>query len=77
MQRLIDDNAVSEPMAEALVAWQFRNVENFDQPRHSGDDCHETVAVQLEYLQLAGFDTVRCPWREEMWALLAGRASPD
>jgi cyclopropane fatty-acyl-phospholipid synthase-like methyltransferase len=73
MQRLIADNEVSEPMAQALSAWQSRNIDHFQQPRRSGDDCHETIAAQLEYLQAAGFDSVQCPWRKDLWALLAGR----
>ena len=73
MQRLIDDDEVPGPMAEALSAWQSRNVDNFHKPRHSGDDCHETIAAQLEYLRSAGFESVGSPWRKGMWALLVGR----
>lgn len=73
MQRLIDAEAVTPAMAEALRGWRKRNAEEFGEPRVSGDDCHETSDVQLEYFVQAGFEETSVPWRREMWALLRGR----
>ena len=56
----------------ALEKWIDRNVTRFGEPKHSGDDCHETIAVQLGYLRAAGFATADCPWRQALWAVLRG-----
>jgi SAM-dependent methyltransferase len=72
MQDLAASGRVSAPMAETLLGWRKRNVERFDAPRVSGDDCHETVAAQLGYLRDAGFQQVRAAWQKEMWAVMVG-----
>ena len=54
-------------------AWYDRNVRRFGEPKHSGDDCHETAATQEQYLRDAGFAHVETPWQCEMWGLLIGR----
>ena len=41
----------------ALNAWIERNVTRFGEPKKSGDDCHETIATQLDYFRAAGFAT--------------------
>lgn len=56
----------------ALRQWAERNVTRFSEPRTSGDDCHETIELQLDYLHSAGFDAVDCPWQQDMWAILCG-----
>ena len=48
-------------------AWHDRNVRRFGEPKTSGDDCHETAAVQEEYLRAAGFRDV--PRRVEQEAV--------
>jgi SAM-dependent methyltransferase len=58
------------PMFEA---WYDRNIRRFGEPKKSGDDCHETVAVQMEYLRAAGFVGVRMTWAEKLWAVVAAR----
>jgi trans-aconitate methyltransferase len=73
MQELATAGRVSAPMAETLLGWRKRNVERFDAPRVSGDDCHETVEAQLGYLRDAGFEPVRAAWQNEMWAVMVGR----
>jgi tRNA (cmo5U34)-methyltransferase len=73
MQDLSATGRVSAPMAETLLGWRKRNVERFAVPRVSGDDCHETVDVQLGYLRDAGFEQVRAAWQNEMWAVMVGR----
>jgi hypothetical protein len=72
MQQLAASGQVSAAMAETLLKWRTRNVERFDQPRVSGDDCHETVATQLDYLRAAGLVNVRVGWQQEMWAVMIG-----
>lgn len=73
MQNLIDRQAVTPAMAGALRGWQQRNVTHFNEPRVSGDDCHETAGAQLGYLGAAGFAETYVAWRNELWAVLCGR----
>jgi hypothetical protein len=55
-------------------AWYDRNIRRFGEPRQSGDDCHETIAVQVQYLRDAGFAQVKTVWHEKLWALLRAAA---
>lgn len=64
---------IPESFRQNLVAWQDRNVGRFGEPKTSGDDCHETAAVQLEYLRRAGFHDVRLAWKEQLWGILYGQ----
>ena len=73
MQRLIDTNAVTPAMADALRGWRKRNVEQFAEPRSSGDDCHETAATQLSYFEAAGLKNTGVAWQRELWSLLKGQ----
>jgi tRNA (cmo5U34)-methyltransferase len=75
MQTLAASGQVSPAMADALLKWQQRNVERFNEPRKSGDDCHETVAVQLDYFRAAGLTNVRTVWQQDMWAVMVGEKS--
>lgn len=72
MRQLIDSGQVTPGMAEALRKWEARNVTNWQAPRASGDDCHETIDAQLGYYSAAGFARVDCPWKKEMWAVMRG-----
>lgn len=72
MQVLAGSGQVSAPMADALLKWCERNVERFGETRKSGDDCHETVAVQLGYFRNAGLTNVRTTWLADMWATMVG-----
>jgi cyclopropane fatty-acyl-phospholipid synthase-like methyltransferase len=73
MQQLIDTQAVTPAMADALKGWQERNVARFGEPRASGDDCHETAAAQLGYFESAGFSETGVIWERELWSVLRGR----
>jgi len=64
---------IPESFRANLEAWHDRNVRRFGEPKQSGDDCHETAAVQLEYLREAGFRDVRLEWNEQLWGILYGR----
>ncbi|MCE9527000.1 MAG: class I SAM-dependent methyltransferase [Planctomycetales bacterium] len=55
----------------ALRGWTDRNVTRFGQPKQSGDDCHETAAVQVQYLRTAGFAEAKVFWHKKLWALLS------
>jgi hypothetical protein len=73
MQRLIEMQAVTPAMADALTGWRERNVARFGEPRVSGDDCHETAAAQLSYFVDAGFVATAVVWERELWSVLRGR----
>lgn len=70
LHRIVDDGRVSDVMRPMFEKWKERNVAQFDVPRTSGDDCHETVEAQLAYLCDCGFRSVGAPWRKDMWAVL-------
>lgn len=77
MERLIEQCRVPEMMYEILRSWVERNVAEFDGPRVSGDDCHDTVGRQLAWFRDAGLTSVRCLWRAQCWAVLAGVRPTD
>ena len=68
--RIVDEGRVSASMRPMFEKWIDRNLTRFDEPRASGDDCHETAEAQLAYLCDCGFRSVGVPWRKEMWAVL-------
>jgi SAM-dependent methyltransferase len=70
MNDLIANEHVSGAMVETLKGWQARNVGDFGGPRANGDDCHETVDVQLAYLRAAGFSRAECVWQDQLWAVI-------
>jgi tRNA (cmo5U34)-methyltransferase len=70
MRQIAAAGLVNDAMRPMLEKWEERNVTRFDQPRSSGDDCHETVEAQLGYFRTCGFLGVEVPWREQMWAVL-------
>ena len=72
MRRLIAGRLLPEAMHNVLEQWVHRNVDRFGEPRHSGDDCHETIAAQLDYFTRAGFAIADISWHREMWAVLRG-----
>jgi SAM-dependent methyltransferase len=54
-------------------AWSDRNIRRFGEAKSSGDDCHETIAVQTAYLRNAGFTSVETTWAEKLWAVVLAR----
>ena len=68
---------IPESFRPMFEAWHDRNVRRFGEPKTSGDDCHETAAVQEEYLRAAGFRDVRVAWSEQLWGILFGRKLTD
>lgn len=73
MEHVMSSGLAPEAMHPALQGWIERNVKNFGQPKVSGDDCHETVATQLQYLRDVGFSTVDAPWERDLWAVFVAR----
>jgi len=62
---------ISAAFAETFTKWRQRNIEEFGNPRHSGDDCHETIDAQIGYLREVGFARTSIEWQKEMWAIFA------
>jgi tRNA (cmo5U34)-methyltransferase len=54
-----------------VSSWKHRNIEEFGAAKQSGDDCHETIATQIDYLRSAGFADAHVAWQQGMWALFA------
>lgn len=72
MRAIVAAGQVEAAMRPMLEKWQDRNVTRFDEPRKSGDDCHETISAQLACFCDCGFRGVATPWQKEMWAVLEG-----
>jgi len=60
---------IPEDFAEVMENWKRRNIDGFDEPKKSGDDCHETIETQIGYLRDAKFKRVSAKWRKELWAI--------
>ena len=74
-RHLIQEGLVPETMHEILQAWEERNLQPLDQPRVSGDDCHETIDRQLHWLKACGFARAECIWHQQLWAVMVGEKS--
>lgn len=73
MRSLINAQKVTPAMAQGLEKWCERNIERFEEPRQSGDDCHDTAETQLAMLREIGFVEVDLVWSEGLWGCLYGR----
>ena len=73
MHHEMDRGQIPEPLHVALLGWEARNVGQSAAPRVSGDDCHETADMQLQYFQHAGLRDARLVWQRDLWAVLFGR----
>lgn len=69
----IDEERISESFRATLDEWHDRNIKRFDEPKKSGDDCHETAATQAGYLREAGFGQVEMIWTEKLWGVIEAR----
>ncbi len=72
MRREMARGSIPPLFHAALHGWIDRNVTRFGQPKKSGDDCHESIAVQLGYFRSAGFTLADAPWQKDLWAVLRG-----
>lgn len=73
MRAGMQSGKIPEVFHPAAQGWIDRNVTHFGQPKKSGDDCHETAPVQLDYFRTAGFREADVAWREELWSVLRGK----
>ncbi len=73
MESLIAEQRVTPAMAEALLGWKQRNVDQFEHPRSSGDDCHQTADEQLADYAAAGLVNACVLWQRDLWTLLSGQ----
>jgi tRNA (cmo5U34)-methyltransferase len=64
---------IPESFRPMFEAWYDRNVRRFGEPKKSGDDCHETIAAQVNYLRDAGFTDVENTWAEKLWGVVVAR----
>lgn len=69
MYRELATGRIPAAFAEMVDKWRRRNIDEFDAPKHSGDDCLETIDTQLSYLRAAGFWNPRVTWQQQMWAV--------
>jgi tRNA (cmo5U34)-methyltransferase len=75
MQSALANGAIPASFRATLDQWYAKNIETFGSPKQSGDDFHETAAIQQQYLLEAGFATAEMVWGTELWGVLyaAGR----
>ena len=73
MSAAIADGRIPDGFRATLDFWHDRNIRRFDEPKESGDDCHETLAAQIGYLEACGFAKVESVWATKLWAVLIGR----
>jgi len=73
MRSLMAARQVAPAFHAAIEGWIERNVARFGQPKLSGDDCHQTIGQQLEYLAAAGFKSPECVWQRGLWAVFVAR----
>jgi len=73
MQQGLRSGQIPESFAPVLDAWYDRNIRRFSEPKKSGDDCQETIAVQREYLSKAGFADVETVWADKLWGVVVAR----
>lgn len=72
MESALAVGSIPESFREVIAKWRVRNLDRFGGPRHSGDDCHETVEEQAARLYGAGFSGVETVWRDRLWAVVKG-----
>jgi cyclopropane fatty-acyl-phospholipid synthase-like methyltransferase len=73
MSSAIAEGRIPESFRATLDFWKDRNINRFSEPKKSGDDCHETLATQVGYLNDAGFGEVAATWGEKLWAVVVAR----
>jgi tRNA (cmo5U34)-methyltransferase len=71
MTSALTEGRIPESFQATLDHWHKRNIVEFGEPKKSGDDCQETIAVQIGYLREAGFARVATVWAEKLWGVVA------
>jgi tRNA (cmo5U34)-methyltransferase len=70
MSGAIEEGRIPETFRATLDFWKDRNINRFNEPKKSGDDCHETLATQLSYLRDGGFGSVHATWSQKLWGVV-------
>ena len=73
MNGAISSGAIPHSFQATIDKWYERNINEFGVQKVSGDDCHETIDVQIETLSAAGFGEVAIQWQERLWAVLQAK----
>lgn len=73
MRGAVADGGIPTSFGDMVEQWHDRNVGRFGEPMKSGDDCLETLDVQVGYLHDVGFRDVECTWTAKLWGVLVGR----
>jgi len=72
MRQVVAAGLIPEGMVDLLDTWREQNITHFGRPRVSGDDYHETLSTQQQYLRAVGFRSVGAVWQQQMWTILTG-----
>lgn len=75
MNAAVAEGRIPESFGATLEHWHKRNILGFGEPKKSGDDCQETIAVQVGYLRDAGFERVTTVWAKKLWGVVAASKS--
>jgi cyclopropane fatty-acyl-phospholipid synthase-like methyltransferase len=75
MQSSIDAGRIPKSFQQTLDFWYDKNIRRFGEAKQSGDDCHETLAVQREYLRTSGSQSANVLWNADLWAVLKSHKS--
>jgi tRNA (cmo5U34)-methyltransferase len=70
MQSAISEGRIPPEFQAIYDHWHNRNLTQFGQSKTSGDDCLETIAVQQQYLDSAGFVSTNIAWNAGLWGVL-------
>ncbi len=73
MEAALESGAIPSSFEPVLGQWKRRNMQEFDSPRKSGDDCLETVDAQIGRLRDAGFCAVEAVWQKDLWGVVVAR----
>jgi tRNA (cmo5U34)-methyltransferase len=73
MYGALDAGRIPASFRETVDRWHDRNISRFGEPKTSGDDCHETIAAQVEGLLEIGFAETAITWAKELWAVIVAR----
>lgn len=71
MDGALSEGRIPASFREMIATWRQRNLENFGQPRRSGEDCHESITTQVGYLRAVGFSNVEATWQKQLWGVIA------
>ncbi len=53
--------------------WKLRNIDGIDQPKTKGDDLHDPVLDQVQWLREVGYADVDLYVKYQLWCMIGGR----